>query len=559
MKKILIVLAGLAICISLSAQKHPGWLKNAVFYQIYPSSFQDIDGNGTGDIKGIQSRLDYVKSIGVNAIWLNPVFRSAFKDGGYDVIDYYQIDPRFGTNTGLVELVKEVHKRGMHIVLDLVAGHSSDQCEWFRQSMEADANLHYSDYYIWAKDKPDDLSRQEASRWVEANAPRAKYYIKNFFDCQPALNYGYANPDPDRPWEQSVDAPGPQAVGRELQNIITFWMEKGVDGFRVDMAASLVKNDSDKSATIALWKRLSAWFEEKFPEGVLIAEWFDPKQSIEGGFDIDFLVASGLFMSRGRGQQAPVKVYFNKAGEGSIADWYNNFTDQYESTLNRGYISVPTGNHDLPRIANSDRDDSQQLKVAMTFFLTLPGVPFIYYGDEIGMKYIPNSPDVEGSFMRSGSRTPMQWDDSKNAGFSSAPEEKLYIPEDPDPNRPTVAKEDKDPDSQLNYVRKLIALRASSDALDNNGGWELVSDINQPYPMVYMRLFGDEKYIIAINPSGKKVEAEIATLNSDHVSYILGTSEKCSYITGKKLDTVKLPSVSAAIFKVTAQDPKTHK
>jgi maltose alpha-D-glucosyltransferase / alpha-amylase len=550
MKRFILLLIMLLAGISVSARKHPEWLKKAVFYQIYPSSFQDNDGNGIGDIKGVQSRLDYIQSIGINTIWFNPLFKSAWQDGGYDVIDYYQVDPRFGTNTELVELINEVHKRGMHITLDLVAGHSSDQSEWFKQSMEADNNLQFSDYYIWAPAKPDNLARQEASAWVEKNAPRAKYYIKNFYNSQPALNYGYANPNPDRPWEQSVNAPGPQAVRRELQNIITFWMEKGVDGFRVDMAASLIKNDPDKSATIALWKTLSSWFEEKFPQGVLIAEWFNPKQAIEGGFDIDFLLSGSLFSSRGRGTSTPTSVYFDKAGAGDFATWYKSYIDQYENTVGKGYVSVPTGNHDNPRIATAARGDAPQLKVAMTFFLTLPGVPFIYYGDEIGLKFIPNLPAVEGSNVRSGERTPMQWDNTLNAGFSSSPKEKIYIPQDPDPNRPTVANQDKDPNSLLNFVRGLIAFRASSDALGADGEFKMIGDITKPYPLIYMRKKGNEKYIIVLNPSDKIVEAEIETLNSANVKYVFGTNTKCSYKPGKTTDKIKLPALSSAIFKV---------
>lgn len=550
MKSLLTFLIGLVITISVTAQTHANWIKQSVFYQIYPSSFQDNDGNGIGDLKGIQSRLGYVDSLGVNAIWLNPVFKSAFKDGGYDVIDFYQVDPRFGTNTELVELAKDVHKRGMHIVLDLVAGHSSNESEWFKQSMEADSNLRYSNYYIWAPYKPNDLTEQEASHWVEANAPRDKYYIKNFYDIQPALNYGYAHPNPNHPWEQSVDAPGPQAVRNELKNIITFWMEKGIDGFRVDLAASLIKNDPDKSATIALWKDLSAWFHTKFPNGVLIAEWFNPKQSIEAGFDIDFLRPGHLFNPMERGEKAPSKTYFDKDGEGDLVKWYNDFKDQYESTVSKGYISLPTGNHDSPRISDSIRNDANQLKVAMTFLLTLPGVPFIYYGDEIGMKYIPNSPDVEGSKARSGTRTPMQWDDTKNAGFSSAETDKIYIPQDPNPNRPTVAAEDKDPNSQLNYVRKLLKLRASSAALGNDGEWKLISDLNKPYPLVYMRYNNDEKYAIAINPSDKKAKAVLSNMHTKQATYIFGTGEKAVYKIGKDADEITLPAVSAAIYKI---------
>ncbi|MFD2937536.1 alpha-amylase family glycosyl hydrolase [Spirosoma flavum] len=534
----------------VAAQTHPNWIKQAVFYQIYPSSFQDSDGNGIGDLKGIQSRLDYIQSLGINTIWLNPIFKSAFQDGGYDVIDFYEVDPRFGSNTGLVDFVNQVHKRGMHVVLDLVAGHSSNQSEWFKQSMQADTNLRYSNYYIWAPHKPTDLTQQEASRWVEANAPRGKYYIKNFYDIQPALNFGYAKPNPNHPWEQPVDAPGPQAVRSELKNVITFWMEKGVDGFRVDLAASLIKNDPDKKATIALWNELNAWFDEKFPNGLLIAEWFNPKQSIAAGFDIDFLKPGHLFSPFERGQKAPAKVYFDKAGEGAIINWYTDFRDQYESTLNKGYISLPTGNHDSPRIADSSRHDPDQLKVAMTFLLTLPGIPFVYYGDEIGMNYIPNSPDVEGSHARSGTRTPMQWDGSQNAGFSAASTNKIYIPQDPDPNRPTVAKQDKDSNSLLNYVRKLLALRASSPALGSEGEWALVSDVNKPYPIIYRRFNGADRYIILINPSGNPVKADVPTMKAKQARYVFGTSEKSNYTIGKGTDAVTVPAVSAAIYKL---------
>ncbi len=550
MKRLFILLIGLFSAGSLSAQSHPRWIKQSVFYQIYPSSFQDNDGNGIGDIKGIQSRLDYIQSLGVNSLWLNPVFKSAFQDGGYDVIDFYEVDPRFGTNTTLVELAKQVHQKGMHIVLDLVAGHSSNQSEWFKQSMKADSNLRYSDYYIWAPYKPDDLTQQESTRWVEANAPRGKYYIKNFYDIQPALNFGYAKPNPNHPWEQSVNAPGPQAVKNELKNIISFWMEKGIDGFRVDLAASLIKNDPDKTATIALWKELNAWFHSKFPEGVLIAEWFNPKQSIESGFDIDFLKPGHLFNPLDRGEKIPSKTYFDKAGKGDIVKWYTDFKDQYESTVNKGYISLPTGNHDSPRISDSIRNDANQLKVAMTFLLALPGVPFIYYGDEIGMKYIPNSPDIEGSRARSGTRTPMQWDNGKNAGFSLAETNKMYIPQDADPNRPTVAAEENDPSSLLNYVKKLLVLRRNSTALGNDGEWKLISDSIKPYPMIYMRYNDQEKYIIAINPSDKKVNAVLSDMHSRKAAFIFGTTENTNYKIGKKVDEISLPPVSAAIYKV---------
>jgi len=416
--------------------------------------------------------------------------------------------------------------------------------------MQADKNLQYSDYYIWPSEKPEDLSEFEASRWVKADAPRAKYFIKNFFDIQPALNYGYANPNPKHPWEQSVDAPGPQAVRRELENIITFWMEKGLDGFRVDLASSLVKNDPDKKATIALWKDINGWFHKKYPDGVLIAEWFNPKQSIDAGFDIDFLRPGSLTSSFERGKKTNNKVYFDKSGEGSLSAWSSYFSDQYKNTLHKGYISLPTGNHDSPRIANSERNDTKDLKVLLTFLLTQPGVPFIYYGDEIGMRYIANSPDVEGSHERSGTRTPMQWDETNNAGFSVANKDKIYIPEDMDADRPIVSKQEKDPDSQLNFVRKLLQLRANSSALGNDGEWQLLTDTAQSYPMVYLRSSASEKYIIAINPTGKDIQTKFASQNSNHANYVFGTNKNAKYIKSKGQDIIKIPAVSAAIFRI---------
>lgn len=215
MKRLTMFLGAVVALLSASATTPTGpkWLSDAVFYQIYPSSFQDSDGNGIGDLPGIISRLDYIQSLGVNALWLNPVYESGWFDGGYDIIDFYRIDPRFGTNSDMVRLIDEAHKRGLRVCLDLVAGHTSDRCRWFVESATADPNSRYSDYYIW----PDSISADEREQirlrhasahpasdtrghYVESPYPRARYYMKNYFECQPALNYGYAHPDPSRPW-----------------------------------------------------------------------------------------------------------------------------------------------------------------------------------------------------------------------------------------------------------------------------------------------------------------------------------------------------------------------
>ena len=579
MRKLLAFTLALALAAPVvTAQRptQPGWLSEAVFYQIYPSSFQDSDGDGYGDLQGIISRLDYIKSIGVTAIWLNPVYVSGWTDGGYDIIDYYRVDKRFGDNEDLIELIGKAHARGIKVVMDLVAGHSSDQCEWFLQSREG-ANLRYSDYYIWPSFKPEEntpapgpggqldyaaLMNSNAGlirKFVATDAPRGPYYIKNFFDTQPALNFGFAHPDPAHPWEQAVDAPGPMAMRRELKNIISFWMDKGVDGFRVDMAASLVKNDPDKSATIKLWKDdFTKWFDEQYPEGILIAEWFNPAQSVAAaGFDLDFFCHDGqynystLFFYGRRGfgpNAAPSTPYFDKAGQGELKTWYDLYTYQYDAVKGDGYVCMPSGNHDFNRVCTEGRTSPEELKVAMTFFLTMPGVPFIYYGDEIGLKQNPKAPSTDGSGGRAGCRIPMLWDGTANGGFSTAPIEKIYIPQDPDPDRMTVEKEESDPNSLLNYVRTLLRLRKEVKALGADASWRLVSSLDQPYPLVYERVWRGERCWVVLNPSGRQVSVTLPGEPSKP-ELIGGNYTKCSYRQARKGDTIQLSAVSAAIFK----------
>lgn len=558
-------------------QRGPNWLHDAVFYQIYPSSYMDSDGNGIGDLPGITSKLDYIKSLGVNALWINPCFESGWFDGGYDVIDFYKIDPRFGTNTDMVTLLKEAHKRGIKVCLDLVAGHSSVKCQWFQESANGDRNGRYADYYIWTdnisdKDKQDIETRHkqplpEAStigRYVELNAPRGKYYEKNFFECQPALNYGFAHPDPNHKWEQPVTAPGPQALRRELRNIMAFWFDKGVDGFRVDMAASLVKNDPGKVETSKLWNEMRAWKDKNYPQCMLVSEWADPTVAIPAGFNIDFMIHFGvpgygsLFFDRNTpwgklwpGQKETYKYcYFDKAGKGGIEEFVTNYSHSYFNTRDKGYIAIPSANHDYQRPNIGTRNTPDQLKVAMTFFLTMPGVPFIYYGDEIGMKYEMNLPSKEGSNERAGTRTPMQWAPGATAGFSTCTPDKLYLPVATDGGKLTVATQEKDPNSILNYTRRLANLRHATPALGNIADWKLLSDVKQPYPMVYQRTQGNQVCVVAVNPSGKAVKAVIPHVGAAKTkAQVLISTGKAGYKTGKS-DVVTLGPVSAAVFEI---------
>lgn len=640
MKKFAIFAASMLGCAMMSAQPAPGsfeqtwtrgpeWLRNGVIYQVYPSSYKDSDGNGIGDIRGVISELDYIESLGVRAIWFNPLFVSGWIDGGYDVIDFYRVDPRFGTNNDMVELIEKAHAKGIKVMLDLVAGHTSDKHPWFIQSSQ-DTNLQYSDYYIWSDRLPDAKAEKDLEtmlkdpnymqntigKWMKSEYPRNKFYMKNFYACQPSLNYGYANPDPSRPWEQGVDAPGPKAVRQELKDIIAFWYGKGVDGFRVDMANSLVKNDKDKKEIMNLWREIREWSDKNYPDHVLMAEWGSPKYCLAAGYNIDMDLNStkahnrrmyfdrkhqadgGSYFSLNGGQPSVKDLYGNAWPEDKIdskttaaemlKEYYDYFTDCLESTETMGYFATITGNHDHLRINMGARNTPDQLKVMLTWVLTMP-MPILYYGDEIGMRSLVDLPNVEGANHngkeRSGARTPMQWTSGETAGFSTCSPDKLYLPVctewSPATSYPqyldwkknfeagkvkpiakgeiTVESQDKDPESILNWTRELIALRKSSEALWADSKFIPVFNESQPYPMVYLRSNGKETFLIALNPTGTR---KSLTLNDEISSYRSMTEGvkgivnpvasigKCSYKRTGKGDVLTLEATSGIIIRL---------
>lgn len=491
--------------------KCPEWLRHAVFYQIYPQSFCDTNNDGIGDLPGICSKLDYIKGLGVNAIWLNPCFVSPFQDAGYDVADFCQIAPRYGTNADMKKLCAEAHKKGIRVCLDLVAGHTSVQHPWFKDSCQPQKNEH-TDRFIWTNNGWDD-GHGSGQQFIKGYADRDGCYAINFFYAQPALNYGFLNPDPKFPWQQPITAPGPKRTRAELKKVMTFWLDMGVDGFRVDMASSLIKNDPEKKGVIALWQDFRKWLEKDYPEAILIAEWGEPQQAIEAGYHADFMIHFGapgypqlFFFEDIFGRKPLPAPYFLKEGKGSVTTFVSEYLKQRARTKGKGYISIPTANHDFQRPAWNR--SKEELEVIMAFILTLPGLPVIYYGDEIGMRYIPNMTSKEGGFGRTGTRTPMQWSAGKNAGFSGGKAEDLYLPLDPDRNRPSVAEQEKDPTSLLNFTRALLALRHASPALDNDGDFEIVYAEDMKYPFIYTRFAENgERYLIVLNPAGRREKA----------------------------------------------------
>lgn len=475
----------------MNSKTYPDWLDNAVFYEIYPQSFKDSNSDGIGDFKGIMEKLDYIQELGCTAIWMNPCFESPFGDAGYDVSDYYRAAPRYGTNDELKLLFDEIHKRGMHILLDLVPGHTSIAHPWFKESMKAEKN-EFTDRYVWTDNVWEELTGCASLSGI---SDRNGSCAVNFFSHQPALNYGYYKPDPDKKWQQSIEDEGPQGTIAAIKDIMRFWLSMGCDGFRVDMAGSLVKCDEDGKGTIKVWQNIRAFLDDEFPNAAMISEWGEPDKSLLGGFHMDFLLHFGpshyndLFRCE--------KPFF--AGVGDCFAFVEKYKESCQKSQQKGLICIPSGNHDMDRLSKTIKGD--KLKIAFAFLLSMPGAPFIYYGDEIGMRKVEGLVSVEGGYDRTGSRSPMQWDASLNAGFSNAPASELYIKQDDSPDRPTAAAQMADPNSLRSEVKHLIEIRQSHTALQSRGEIEFIYAEKNEYPLAYIRCHDKERILVILNPS----------------------------------------------------------
>ncbi|MFI6324779.1 alpha-amylase family glycosyl hydrolase [Nonomuraea sp. NPDC050556] len=493
----------------LQSSEALSWLTDSVLYQIYPQSFSDSNGDGVGDLAGVTERLDYLAWLGVDAVWLSPCFASEFGDAGYDVTDYLSIASRYGTNEDAAVMIEKARSRGIRVILDLVPGHTSHRHPWFQES----ANTPGDHRYIWS-----DRISTPMREWIPNQGARGGFYRANFYPIQPALNYGYARTNEAEPWRQPVDAEGPRANRAALQEIMSFWFERGVSGFRVDMAYSLVKDDPGQIETSRLWAQIRRWADRFHPDRALLAEWGNPRISIPAGFHSDFFLhfdgpALRSLWDNSAGSQGPwtdgQPCYFDPDGKGSMHTFLAEWQDAEAETGGRGLIALPTSNHDFSRLTCGPRT-RDMVAPAFAFQLTWPSLPVIYYGDEIGMRYVPGLPDKEGSQLdtqaRQGSRTPMQWDDSPNAGFSTAPPETLYLPIDPESDRPTVSAAKADEQSLLHQVRRLIELRKQTPDLSPDAP---VRVLHQDYPFVYSR---GVSHLVVINGRQSPVAVSVEDL-----------------------------------------------
>ena len=476
------------------------WWQTAVMYQVYPRSFQDGDGDGVGDLRGIRQRLPYLEELGVDAVWISPIFPSPMADFGYDIADYTGVDPIFGTLDEFDALLAAAHERGLKVLLDLVPNHTSDRHPWFQDSRSSRSSAR-RDWYIWRDPAPDG---GPPNNWQSAfgggawqwDAGTGQYYYHAFLAAQPDLNW--RNP----------------AVRAAIHEVMRFWLRRGVDGFRVDVIWHLIKDDRFRDnppnpdfqpgapsyqafiplyttdlpevhETVAELRRVL----DEFPDRVLIGEIYLPIERLVAYYGRELAGAHLPFNFTL--VQAPWRAR-------DIA----KLIDDYEAALPRGgWPNWVLGNHDQPRIAG--RVGRGQARIAAMLLLTLRGTPTIYYGDEIGMPQVPIPPDrLRDPFERNvpgvgcgrdGARTPMQWDATPHAGFSPV---EPWLPVASSFGTINVGRERLDATSVYNLHRRLIAVRRRSLSLQVGRYQAIVASGDL---LVFLREHARERTVIALN------------------------------------------------------------
>lgn len=546
----------------------PEWVHNAVFYQIYPQTFYDSNGDGIGDIQGIIQKLDYVKSLGVDAIWVNPFFESPFYDAGYDISDYYKVAPRYGTNEDAKQLFEEAHKRGLKILFDYVASYTSIEHPWFQASARQDTNK-FTNWYIWNDNVWYNPPKEYADAFIKGYGRRNGQFMRNFYYCQPALNYGFALPDTNFPWQLSTNHADVMAMREEMKNVVRYWLDMGADGFRADMAGALAKTanvegneqffNSHENATKEFWQEIRTILQTEYPDAFMVSEWSYPKDALDNCFHADFFHwfngYNDLFQKeswRILNGYSEGHSFFDIQGKGNITNFLTNYMEHYIPTKDKGYISIPLGNHDNARLGN--KRSKKDLEIIYAFGLTMPGIPFIYYGNEIGMKQLPTSwPQVEGAYKpRNGARTPMQWNNSPNLGFSTADAEQLYLPVDTAAHAPNVADNEANPNSLLNKTRKLIKLKKSEPAFANYAEFIPLYAKENTYPFVYARAKDSEVVIVMLNPSGEDVSAQF-DINIPYSKTIILAGDTIEMTKNNKTVSILMPGQTYSIIKLISK------
>jgi oligo-1,6-glucosidase len=519
-----------------SPEMEKNWWKEAVIYQIYPRSFKDSNGDGIGDLKGIISKLDYLKSLGIDAVWLNPIYESPNDDNGYDISDYRGIMKDFGTMQDFDVLLKGMHDRGIKVIMDLVVNHSSDENYWFQESRKSRDNKYRNYYYWWPAEKGTPPYRWS---WFDVNSNAWKYdaqtdsyYLHYFSAKQPDLNWN--NPE----------------LRKEIYDMMKYWLDKGIDGFRLDAFQFASKDPSfpelpkeivGKPLEIIKYygngPHLHDYLQEmnrevlsKYPNAMTVAEGAgdSPKAAMK-------------FVDPDR-KELNIAYHFESVDIGKhISDFglvkYKAIFSRYDQEFkDKGWLSIFMANHDQPRMVSKFGNDTEKYrelssKMLTTFVMTMRGTSFYYNGDELGMSNIRfdniddyNDVDTRNAYLglknkggdlaaflvdkkqtsRENSRTPIQWNATENAGFTTA---KPWLKVNPNFKTLNVEAQEKDLNSPLNYFRKIVKLRKENPVLIY-GKYTLL-DKDNPKVFAYSRELEGKKMLVLLN-----FTADNATVNT---------------------------------------------
>jgi alpha-glucosidase len=505
------------------------WWREGVLYQVYPRSFQDSDGDGIGDLPGITRRLDHLERLGVDGIWISPFYRSPMADFGYDVADYCDIDPSFGTLADFDALLRGAHQRGIRVIVDLVPNHTSDQHPWFVESRSSRSNPK-RDWYVWADPGPDgsvpnnwrsQFLRRQTPAWTLDQAT-GQYYLHSFLPEQPDLNW----------WNPEVrDA---------FDDILRFWLDRGVDGFRIDVAHRMARDPElrdnpewglEPDAILTEWTAETAPRDRDWPEVHTILRRF--RRTIDA-YDARMAIGEVFLLDPRR----LVEYYGRDADELHLAFNFSFLRAPWSAAAFRAEVEtferlLPAGawpdytlsNHDNSRAvsryaANGDLAiGRRRARLAALMLLTLRGTPFLYYGEEIGMADGPVPPegivDVAG---RDPERTPMQWDGSPNGGFTTGD---AWLPVNPEAAMVNVESQRDDPRSLLSLYRTLLRERRASPAL-RRGSYRSL-DVEAADVYAYVREEGEERWLVALN-FGSRPAAVTLAVDTAHATIRLSTS-----------------------------------
>ncbi len=511
----------------------PKWWKEAVVYQVYPRSFKDSNGDGIGDLKGITSKLDYLKNLGVNVIWLSPHYDSPNADNGYDIRDYRKVMKEFGTMADFDELLKGVKDRGMRLVLDLVVNHTSDEHQWFVESRKSKENP-YRDYYVWRPAKDGQLP----NNWVS-------FFSGPAWTLDPATNEYYlhlfAVKQPDLNWENPK-------VRHEVYDLMKFWLDKGVDGFRMDVIPFISKPAGLPDIPPEYMSRPQYYYTQ----GPHLHDYLqEMNREVLSKYDVMTVgEAFGVTLEQTpmlvdeRRHELDMIFNFDVVRIGHPGrEWIGwtlpklkaIYAEQNEKLDVHSWNTIFLSNHDNPRVVSAFGNDTDayrvpSAKLLATMLLTLKGTPFVYQGDELGMTNYPFNrieqfDDIEvkngwkaevvtghvtgdayianlRKMSRDNSRTPMQWDASPNAGFTTGP--KPWLAVNPNYKQINAAQEVKDPESIYNYFRRMLEFRGKSKAFAYGTYEDL--DPKQAKVYAYLRTLGTEKYLVVLNVSNDTVD-----------------------------------------------------